>query len=344
MALEFKDYYKSLGVERTANAEEIRKAFRKLARQYHPDVANDKKSAEEKFKEINEAYEVLGDPEKRKQYDELGANWKRGAEFRAPPGWERRARRSSGDAEPFMDSEFHFGGTGFSDFFEQFFGSMSGRRGGSGFRDRFQEQSQRGQDIEADIMVTLEEALNGSIRPVSLRRSVPCERCGGSGEVKGKTCPQCEGSGQTSKVENYQVKIPAGVREGQQLRLAGRGEAGLGGGRAGDLFLRVRLAKHPDYRVEGDDLYFDLDLAPWEAVLGSQVSVPTLGGRVNIKIPAGAQSGQKLRVRGQGLPQGEGGRGDLYVVLRVQVPSHVSESERTHWERLARESRFNPRD
>src|SRR5580765_93885 len=154
MAVEFKDYYKSLGVERTASAEEIRKAFRKLARQYHPDVAKDKKSAEEKFKEINEAY------------DELGANWKRGAEFRAPPGWERRARRSSGDAEPFMDSEFQFGGTGFSDFFEQFFGSMSGRRGGSGFRDRFQEQSQRGQDVEADIMVTLEEALNGSIRPV----------------------------------------------------------------------------------------------------------------------------------------------------------------------------------
>src|SRR3989442_6085067 len=183
MAVEFKDYYKSLGVERSAGDEEIRKAFRKLQRQYQPDVAKDKKSAEEKFKEINEAYEVLGDAEKRKQYDELGANWKRGAEFRAPPGWGRRARRSGAEEEPFVDSEFHFGGTGFSDFFEQFFGSMSGRRSGSGFRDRFQNPSQRGQDVEADIMVTLEEALNGSIRPVSLRRNVTCERCGGTPAV-----------------------------------------------------------------------------------------------------------------------------------------------------------------
>src|SRR5262245_17406404 len=165
MAVEFKDYYKSLGVERTASEEEIRKAFRKLARQYHPDVAKDKKSAEEKFKEINEAYEVLGDPEKRRQYDQLGANWKRGAEFRAPPGWGRRARGSGGEEEPFVDSEFHFGGTGFSDFFEQFFGSTSGRRRRSGFGER--HESQRGHDVEADIMVTLEEALNGSIRPVS---------------------------------------------------------------------------------------------------------------------------------------------------------------------------------
>jgi DnaJ-class molecular chaperone len=198
--------------------------------------------------------------------------------------------------------------------------------------------------VEADIMVTLEEALQGSIRPVSLRRNVACERCNGTGEVKDRTCAQCGGSGQVSKLENYQVKIPAGVREGQQLRLAGRGEAGFGRGPAGDLFLRVRLAKHPDYSVEGDDLYFDLDLAPWEAVLGTQVSVPTLGGQVNIKIPAGAQNGQKLRVRGQGLPRSGGGRGDLFVIVRVQVPASVSESERTHWERLARESRFNPRD
>src|SRR6266581_4346088 len=159
MAVQFRDYYETLGVPKTASSDEIRSAFRKLARKHHPDVAKDKKAAEEKFKEINEAYEVLGDPEKRKQYDQLGANWKRGAEFRAPPGWGRRARRSGEDSEPFIDSEFHFGGTGFSDFFEQFFGSMSGRRSGSGFRDHFRENSQRGQDVEADIMVTLEEAL-----------------------------------------------------------------------------------------------------------------------------------------------------------------------------------------
>ena len=198
--------------------------------------------------------------------------------------------------------------------------------------------------MEADILVTLEEASNGSIRPVSLQRSVLCERCGGAGEVNKRACPECGGSGQTAKLENYQVKIPAGVREGQRLRLPGRGEAGIGQAPAGDLFLRVRFAKHPDYRVEGDDLYFDLDLAPWEAVLGAQVSVPTLGGRVNIKIRPGAQNGQKLRVRGQGLALRGGGRGDLYVQLHVQVPEQIGERERSLWERLARESRFNPRD
>ena len=345
MAVEFKDYYKTLGVGRAASDEEIHKAFRKLARQYHPDVAKDKKFAEEKFKEINEAYEVLGDPEKRKRYDELGADWKQGAQFRPPPGWEARARRpGGGGAEPFNDFDFHFGGTGFSDFFEQFFGSMGDRRSRSGFRDRFEERSQRGEDVEADILVTLEEALNGSIRPVSLRQEAACARCGGSGRIGRRACPECDGSGHTARVENYQVKIPAGVRQGQRLRLAGRGEAGTGHGPSGDLFLRVRFAKHPDYRVEGDDLYCDLDLAPWEAVLGAQVSVPTLCGRIGIKIPPGAQSMQKMRVRGHGLPLGGGGRGDLYVVLRIQVPERIGERERTLWEQLARESRFNPRD
>ena len=344
MAVEFKDYYKTLGVARTASDEEIRKAFRKLARQYHPDVAKDKKTAEEKFKEINEAYEVLSDPAKRKKYDELGADWKQGAQFRPPPGWEGHARRPGGSADPSGDFEFQFGGTGFSDFFEQFFGSAGGRRGGFDFRERPEGYSQRGQDVEADIMVTLEEALDGSIRPVSLRRNATCERCGGSGELKSRPCPECHGSGRSSKVENYQVKIPAGVREGQRLRLAGRGEAGVGRAPAGDLFLRVRFAKHPDYRVEGDDLFYDLDVAPWEAVLGAQVAVPTLSGRVSIKIPPGAQNAQRMRVRGHGLPFRSGGRGDLYVVLRVQVPERVTEREKALWEQLARESRFNPRD
>ncbi|HXT39082.1 MAG TPA: J domain-containing protein [Candidatus Angelobacter sp.] len=344
MAVEFRDYYRILGVERTASDEDIRKAFRKLARQYHPDVAKDKKTAEEKFKEINEAYEVLSDPGKRKKYDELGANWKQGAEFRPPPGWQQRTWRSGTGQEQAGDFEFHFGGTGFSDFFEQFFGSTGGGRRGAGFGGAFQESSQRGQDIEADIMVTLEEALSGSVRPVSLRRDAACDRCGGNGEIKGRTCPQCHGSGRMGKVENYQVKIPAGVREGQRLRLAGRGEPGFGRGAAGDLLLRVRFAKHPDFRVDGDDLLCDLDLAPWEAVLGAQVSVTTLNGRVSIRIPAGAQRGQKLRIRGQGLQRREGGRGDLFVVLDIQVPDRVGAGERALWEQLAKESRFNPRD
>ncbi|HKS38366.1 MAG TPA: J domain-containing protein [Verrucomicrobiae bacterium] len=343
MAVEFKDYYKTLGVERNAGDDEIRKAFRKLARQYHPDVAKDKKVAEEKFKEINEAYEVLSDPEKRKKYDALGADWKHGAGFRPPPGWDPRGRRPGSRAQPFDDSEFHFGGTGFSDFFEQFFGSMGGNRGRAGFRGDVGEFSQRGQDVEADILVTLEEAFHGSIRPVSLRRDVACERCQGSGERNGRPCPTCAGAGSVPKVENYQVKIPPGVREGQRLRLAGRGQGGAGGGPAGDLYLRVRLAKHPDFRVEGSDLYYDLELAPWEAVLGTQVSVPTLAGAVNIKIPPGSRTGQRMRIRSQGLPQG-GGRGDLYVVLTIEVPDKISERERALWEQLARESSFNPRD
>lgn len=347
MAVEFKDYYKILGVPREASEEEIRKAFRKLARQYHPDVARNKAQAEEKFKEFNEAYEVLGDPGKRKKYDELGPHWKQGAEFRPPPGWEafggRRAARRPGGAE---ESEFQFGGTGFSDFFEQLFGATAAERGGWGGRRMFSEEDllQRGQDIEGDILVTLEEVARGSVRAVTLRRTVSCQRCSGTGRVGRQSCPVCQGAGQVEKSETYKVKIPSGVREGQRLRVPGQGEVGEGRGPAGDLYLRVRFAKHPDFRVENHELYHDLDLAPWEAVLGASVSVPTPDGSVSIKIPPGTQAGQKLRVRGHGLPVRNGGPGDLYVVARIQVPRNVSEPERTWWEKLARESRFTARD
>src|SRR5918996_2477782 len=217
--MEFKDYYATLGVPKTASDKDIRKSFRKLARQYHPDVAKDKKGAEEKFKEINEAYEVLGDPEKRRKYDELGANWNQGAQFRRPPGRNQRARRSGGSAEQFGDFEFHFGGTGFSDFFEQFFGSMGGSQRRTGSHDGFREFAHRGQDIEADIMVTMEEALHGATRPVSLKRHILCQRCQGDGDDAGRPCPACAGTGTASHLDKYQVKIPAGVRQGQRLRL-----------------------------------------------------------------------------------------------------------------------------
>jgi curved DNA-binding protein len=321
MPVQYRDYYEILGVPRSASDADIKRAFRKLAREYHPDVAKDKKKAEEKFKEINEAYEVLGDPAKRKKYDQLGANWKSGAEFRPPPGWESftggRGFRGAGPGG--QEFEFHFGGTGFSDFFEQLFGSRA--RGGRGFgrRAAFDEEdfAERGRDIEGDIMVTLEEALRGSVRAVTVRHN--------------------------SRAETYQVKIPAGVTEGQRLRVAGRGEAGSGGGEAGDLYLRVRLARHPDFEVEEHNLIYEAELAPWEAVLGTSLSVPTLDGRVNIKIPPGTQNGQKLRVRGRGLPERGGGHGDLIVVAQVEVPARVSDAERNLWEQLARESRFNPR-
>jgi curved DNA-binding protein len=349
MPVQYKDYYESLGVPRNASEADIKKAFRKLAREHHPDVAKNKKQAEERFKEINEAYEVLSDPAKRKKYDELGPNWRSGAEFRPPPGWESFARgRPSGGQGPGGGSyEFHFGGTGFSDFFEQLFGSRGNRGaagfGGGGFGPE-DMGAERGPDIEGDIMVTLEEAMRGSVRAVSIRHGVVCEQCGGSGQRNRRPCAACGGTGQVAKTDTYQVKIPAGVTEGQRLRIAGRGEAGVGGGAAGDLYLRVRLARHPDFEVEDHNLKYQAEVAPWEAVLGTSISVPTLGGRVSIKVPPGTQNGQKLRVRGHGLPQRGGGNGDLIVETRIEVPQRVTEAERKLWEQLARESRFNPRE
>jgi curved DNA-binding protein len=346
MAVQYKDYYQVLGVTRTASADDLRKAFRKLAREYHPDVAKDKKTAEGKFKEINEAYEVLSDPEKRKKYDELGANWKQGADFRPPPGWsgegQPRSRSSSRGMNP-DDDEFHYGGTGFSDFFEQFF-SNANRGAGAGFRGAGGGASLRGNDLEADIMVTLEEAMHGSVRTVNMRRNVPCGNCHGTGILNQRACPHCRGEGYVAKADSYQVKVPAGVRDGQKLRLSGKGETGQGQGPAGDLYLNVRFARHPDFTVEGANLVYELDLAPWEAVLGTNVDVPTLHGKVAIKIPAGTNNGQKLRVRGKGLPVKDGVPSDLFVVVAVKVPTKISDAEKEHWEQLAKLSDFKPRD
>jgi curved DNA-binding protein len=342
MSVQYKDYYAVLGVPRTATDADIKKAFRKLAREYHPDVAKDKKRAEEKFKEVNEAYEVLGDPAKRQRYDQLGANWKSGAEFRPPPGWGGARRSNAGGA----DFEFNFGGTGFSDFFEQVFGARRGGAGGPGFSGGADEAdfAARGADLESDIMVTLEEALHGSVRTVNVRHAVECEACSGTGRRGQRPCGVCGGAGRVHKSESYQVKVPAGVSPGQRLRLAGRGEAGARGGLPGDLYLRVRFAGHPDFEVEAHNLIYEAALAPWEAVLGTNISVPTLEGRVNIKVPPGTQNGQKLRVRGRGLPQRDGGRGDLMVVTEVTVPTQVTDAERKLWEQLAEASRFNPRE
>ena len=311
MAVQFRDYYETLGLSKTASEDEIRSAFRKLARKYHPDVAKDKKTAEEKFKQINEAYEVLSDPEKRRKYDQLGENWNQPGGFQPPPQWGGGQpggfRWGSGENG---GVEFEFGGTGFSDFFEAFFGGGRGRSAFGGFGQRG-TMAERGSDVEADIMVTLEEALHGSTRQVSLRRA---------------------GS---KKTETYQVKIPRGVREGQRIRLAGQGEAGERGGKSGDLFLRVRLARHPDFSVEGSDLVHEVKIAPWQATLGDQLIVPTLEGSARLKLPPGTQGGQRFRLRGRGLPGVSGQRGDLYVVAQISVPKKLSEREREIWEQLA---------
>jgi curved DNA-binding protein len=336
MPVEFKDYYAVLGVSRDASDEDIKKAFRKLARQYHPDVAKDKKTAEEKFKEVNEAYEVLGDPAKRRKYDSLNANWNQFAGFQPPPGWEqaRGARWASPDGS--QRAEFHFSGTGFSDFFEQFFGGGGGRFGafeeilrGAGARDGFGRTTARefaapGADIEGDILVTLDEVMRGSVRTISLQ----------------KTNPQ---TGET-ETHSFKVRIPAGVPEGQTIRVPGKGGEGSGGAGPGDLYLRVRLAAHPDFRPRGADLYHDLHLAPWEAVLGCTVEVPTPDGKVTVRIPPGTNNGQQLRVRGRGLPRAQSGQcGDLYVVVNVELPQDLTSEERAAWEQLARISKFNPR-
>src|SRR5947209_11915481 len=312
MAVQFRDYYETLGVSKTATEDEIKSAFRKLARKYHPDVAKDKKAAEEKFKQINEAYEVLSDPEKRQKYDQLGANWNQPGGFQHPP--QRGGQPGGGSYQWSGDGggvEFEFGGTGFSDFFEAFFGGGRGRSAFGGFGGR-PATAERGSDVEADIMVTLEEALHGSTRTVSLRRA---------------------GS---NKVETYQVKIPRGVHEGQRIRLAGQGEAGARGGKSGDLFLRVRLAKHPDFSVEGSDLIHEAKIAPWQAALGTQLKVPTLEGSARLKIPPGTQGGQRFRLREQGLPSISGKRGDLYVVVQINIPKKLSEREREIWSQLAK--------
>jgi curved DNA-binding protein len=331
MPIEFKDYYAVLGVSREASAEDIKKAFRKLARQYHPDVAKDKKVAEEKFKEINEAHEVLSDPEKRRKYDELGANWRADEVGGHPPPRARGRAWSRAGGE----QEFHFGGTGFSDFFEEFFGS-GGRsrdfegmfrqaRGNAAAANEAPEYAVRGSDIEGDILVTLDEALHGSMRSISLQR------------IDARTGER--------ETETFTVRIPPGAQQGRRIRVPGKGGAGSGGGPAGDLYLRVRLAAHPDFEVRGADLYHELELAPWEAALGAQVVAPTLTGSVKVRIPPGTQAGQQLRVRGQGLPKSlQGERGDLYVVAKIQVPAKLTDEERKLWEQLAGASRFNPRE
>lgn len=325
MPVEFKDYYRTLGVSKTATDDEIRKAFRSLARKYHPDVAKNKKEAEEKFKEINEAYEVLSDPAKRKKYDSLGADWNRPGGFEPPPGWQRRGFRGGSGPEEF---EFHFGGTGFSDFFEQFFGTRGGGAGVPPFgSEEFRGQrtaAHRGDDVPGDILVTLDEVMHGSVRPITMQGADPR-----TGQVQTHT---------------FRVKVPQGVQEGQLIRVAGKGEAGEGGGGPGDLYLRVRYAKHPEFRVRGTDLSHDLELAPWEAVLGTTVRVPTLEGPISLRIPPGTTQGQHLRVRGRGLPTRTGGRGDLHVIITIEVPARIKAEERELWERLAKTSDFRPRD
>jgi curved DNA-binding protein len=325
MPIEFKDYYTTLGVSRDATSDEIKQAFRKLARQFHPDVAKDKKTAEEKFKAVNEAHEVLSDPVKRKKYDELGAHWQEGGDARHANGWSGGVGAAAGYGQP-RAHEFHFNGTGFSDFFEQYFGRAAFPDEPHGFSTPFEMErgAHRGFDIDGDILVTLGEVMHGTSRAISLETIDPH-------------------SG-TNETHSFTVRIPPGAAEGWRIRVPGKGGPGTGGGGAGDLYLRVRYAAHPDFRVRGADLYHDVELAPWEVVLGTTVVVPSFEGPIKVRIPAGTNHGRQLRVRGHGLPQGRNGkRGDLFAVANIQIPKQVTEDEQSLWEQLGRISRFNPR-
>lgn len=299
MAVGFRDYYEVLGVPRGAGDEEIRSAYRKLAREYHPDVNGDP-GAEDRFKEVSEAYEVLRDPEKREKYERLGANWKAGEDVSGASGFG--GGFGGGDGQGFGD------GAGFSDFFESFFG---GRRGGS---PGFEGFSMRGGDQEATIEVTLEEAARGGKQRISLADG-----------------------------RDFEVRIPPGVRDGQKIRLAGQGGEGASGGPAGDLYLRVRIKRHPRFRREDDDLVVEVPIAPWEAALGATVPVPTLDGSARVKVPAGSSSGRRLRLRGEGMPGPGGRKGDLYASVKIVVPKVLAKRERELFEELAAVSRFDPR-
>lgn len=323
MPVEFKDYYAALGVEKTASQDEIKRAFRDLARKFHPDVAKPgtKSKSEARFKEINEAYEVLKDPEKRRKYDHLGADWERYGEG----GFAGAGAASGGRAHPagFGEGagfEYHFGGTGFSDFFEQFFGGVgSGAFAGfDGMGARGTARSRpgpvRGQDVEAEFLVTLEEAFQGVNRRISFQKA--------------------DLENGIERSNTVDVKVPAGIREGQRIRLAGQGQPGREGGEAGDLYLRIRFAQHPDFTVRGSDLYYTLKLAPWQAVLGSKVEVPTLKGRARLTVTEGTQPGKRFRLPGHGLPKANGGRGDLFAEVAVALPERLTENQRKLWEAL----------
>lgn len=323
MPVEFKDYYQTLGVDRKATGAEIKKAFRALARKYHPDVAKNIPKAEDKFSAINEANEVLSDPDKRRKYDVLGANWNQ-------PEQPASHQEYGGNGSAAEGPEFHFEGTGFSDFFEQYLGGRGRTSGGFGTYGRSggpgmdgETFAQRGRDLENDILVTLEEVMHGSTRMIRLERTDP--------------------RGGQPVMQTLRVTIPAGVHEGQMIRLAGKGQDGVGGGAAGNLYLRVVFAQHPDFRVRGADLYYDLELAPWEAVLGATVPVPTLDGEVALKIPAGTAAKRRFRLRGKALPNGDGTRGDLYAIVALQTPTQITPEQKTLWESLAATSTFNPR-
>lgn len=317
--MEYKDYYKTLDVPRTATADDIKRSYRKLARKYHPDVSKEA-NAEEKFKEVQEAYEVLKDPKKREAYDQLGSQWQGGQEFRPPPNWQ--------GFEGFADGGFEGGGGdfgGFSDFFANIFGGGGFRRGGGHHRGH-QEFNQRGRDQHAKISVSLKDAYQGATKSVQLQ------------------VPEVDQYGQVQhKLRTLKINIPKGVVSGQQLRLAGQGTPGMGKAPAGDLFLEIEVQADGIFTLQGKDIYLTLPITPWEAALGAKIPVPTLGGTVDMKVAPGSQAGQKMRLKGRGMPS-KTSPGDQYVLLQIVTPPAKTDGQRALYEKMAQEMPFNPRE
>lgn len=325
MGVTYQDYYETLDVGRNATEKEIKTAYRKLARKWHPDLhsGKDKDAAEEKFKQINEAYEVLSDTEKREKYDQLGANWRTGQDFRPPPDTE--------------DFHFYTGNAGrsdddgFSDFFETLFG---GGQFGRATRSNRSRAPIRGQDIETELEITLEEAYHGAEKSLQFSTREVCQVCSGTGYDHNAFCNRCGGTGTVAGSKALAVRIPKGVHDGSRIRLKGQGGEGAHGGERGDLYLKMHLRPHPVYKIQGNDLETEVILRPEQAVLGTQVAIPTLDGTVSMKVPGGTRAGKRLRLRGKGLPH-KGGQGDEYVKIIIDIPVTITEEEEQLYRQLA---------
>lgn len=342
------DYYKALGVSRTATEEEIKSAYRKLARKFHPDLNPGDKAAEERFKEVQQANEVLSDPDKREKYDKYGENWRHADQIEAAEA----ARRAEAQARGFAG-----GGDGFRGFsdsgdvtnnyagdYGDIFGDLFG--GARAARARRERAPRRGRDVEATLELSLEDAHRGGQHTLQMRTAEDCPTCGGAGVIdEDQICPTCGGAGQIARPKTMTVNIPAGARDGATLRLAGQGGAGREAAPAGDLYLHIRLRPHDVFAVPAvaDDVEIELPVTASEAVLGARVSVPTIEGQVEMTVPPKSQNGTRLRLRGKGLNKRGGGRGDQYVRLKVVVPREPSDEERRLYEELSRVSRFSPR-
>lgn len=314
--MQYKDYYVVLGVDRKASQDEIKHAYRRLARKYHPDVSKESQ-AEEKFKNLQEAYEVLKDPEKRAAYDQLGSNWKQGQEFRPPPDWGGSTHFRTSRAEGFSEADLG----GFSDFFSNLFGQARSRSR----EEDFAGFQQRGHDQHAKINITLEEAYHGATKMLQMQ------------------IPEIDASGQIQQsLRTIKVIIPPGAMQGQQLRLAKQGGPGLGGADAGDLYLEIEIQPHSVFSLKGRDVYLTLPVTPWEAALGADIKIPTLGGRVGLKVSPGSQTGQQLRLKGRGLPS-KTKTGDQYAILQIYTPPAHTDEQRKLYENMAHVIPYNPR-